>query len=119
MRLSLLNEISRDDVEFKRKFDTDEVVDVNLAKFDQAWSQDIGYIGKGGVGGIKDRYKEFLKFLKQGHEIEMPEVSLSDNNIPVFTNGRHRTAVFRDLGFTEIPMAVPADQTERFIKLFG
>ncbi|OGM10520.1 hypothetical protein A2Z67_02870 [Candidatus Woesebacteria bacterium RBG_13_36_22] len=99
---------------------------VDVDKFDKEWSKDEDfYIGPGGTGAkISDRYERFNEFLKTGELIEMPEVSsrpltLGTGSLVGFTNGRHRFAVLRDLGFKVIPLSVDLNSFAFFKENFS
>jgi hypothetical protein len=111
-----------------------KVVIVDVAKFDQAWSQDYGfYLPPGGRGSNyiplyhKDnpdynRYdrvqEEVPKFKESGRDFEMSTVGLK-GNIPTFTDGRHRFAYFRDKGIKHLPISVSKANAIKMKKLFG
>lgn len=97
-----------------------KMVDVNVSKFDKAFkrSKDF-YVGKGGKGGIGNRYKNFGVFVQGGSldigdgivlpqdkapSIEVSEVSVRPNGSVQFGNGRHRWAWLRDQGAKTIPV---------------
>lgn len=100
----------------------DTLVIINTTKFDNAFKKDKDfYIGKGGVGSIKGRYKGFELFALGGKEELVPGVSIDhlptnsieasevyvdkDGNVS-FTNGRHRYAWMRDHGIKDIYVAM-------------
>ena len=96
-------------------------VKVDVAKLDRAWRKDKDYyIGKGGVGGIRNRYQTFISFLDEGVPIEQSVIGIDvyNNDMPSFTNGRHRFAVLRDLGMKHIPISVPNEEVTVMRELF-
>ncbi len=103
----------------------ENIVWVDVGKFDQEWNKDEGfYIGAGGVGAkISNRYERFQEFLKTGQPVEMPEVSLREFEIRGsrigFVNGRHRFAVLRDMGLKSIPVSISKKEADEFKELFG
>lgn len=102
----------------------DAVVLIDVAAFDAAWSRDRGfYVGPGGSGGIAGRYEEARKFLLRvlyGEiAIEMARVSVDEEGAPTISDGRHRFAVLRDSGATEIPVTVPQNEADRLGQLYG
>lgn len=102
----------------------DAVVLIDVAAFDAAWSRDRGfYVGPGGSGGIAGRYEEARKFLLRvlyGEiAIEMARVSVDEEGAPTISDGRHRFAVLRDSGATEIPVTVPQNEADRLRELYG
>jgi tRNA nucleotidyltransferase (CCA-adding enzyme) len=100
----------------------EEVVLVDVSKFDAEWSKDEGfYISSSGKNEISNRREKFQEFLKTGKPIIMPSVSVRDigsRGLIGFTNGRHRFAVLRDMGFTEIPVSVDAKSAKMAKELF-
>lgn len=110
----------------KRSKDSMKLVLVDTDKFDKMWreSDPDFYIGQGGVGGIKNRYKNFIAFLmiepEQREENYGPvmasEVSVSNNKI-IFTNGRHRFSVLRDVGVKKIPVAMNKNSIDNAKKI--
>lgn len=111
-----------------------QVVIIDVAKFDQAWSQDkSSYLIPGGKGDnyipISDkerpgynRYErvgeEVPKFKQDGKGFNMSSVTLR-GNIPTFVNGRHRFAYFRDHDAKQLPISVPKRDVKKMKKLFG
>jgi hypothetical protein len=106
----------------------DKLVIINTAKFDTAFKKDKDfYIGKGGAGSIKGRYKGFELFALGGKEELVPGVSIDhsptnsieasevdvdkDGNVS-FTNGRHRYAWMRDHGIKDIYVAMNKQSIE-------
>ncbi len=98
----------------------DVLVAVDPKKLDEVWKNDSGfYIGPGGAGQIGDRYPRFQQWLKDnpGTPIKAPIVSWDPyNNIPSFTNGRHRFSVLRDMGAQKVYLAVPKEDVAIFQK---
>lgn len=123
-RPGLAENVEVNGVRFTRKFSSDVVVMTDLHRLDQAWKREntSQYIGHGGTGFvIGDRYKQFEAFLAKAKEsgtaIVMPEAGFGGGLIG-FTNGRHRTAVFRDLGFKAIPFAVDRSSVKEWKRRF-
>lgn len=84
---------------------------VDPVKFDEGFQKDDAYIGRGGSGGIGNRYETFAKFFDENRVIEVPEVSISkgvwfEKGTVGFINGRHRYAFMRDNGASKIPVAL-------------
>lgn len=104
-----------------------KLVTLDMAKVDEAWARSTGfYVGKGGTGAaIGDRYKRFQEFLQRGIPVQAPNISISVGphlgvaNVPGvdFGDGRHRTAVLRDMGATYIKVALDAESTKMAKKL--
>lgn len=111
-----------------------KVVIVDVAKFDQAWSQNSSqYLPPGGKGDnyipIPNRERpgynrydrvgeEVPKFKQDGRGFNMSSVALRDKS-PVFVDGRHRFAYFRDQGVKQLPISVPKHDAAKMKKLFG
>lgn len=103
----------------RAKKSKDVLVSVNVKKFDAAFAKDkYLYIGKGGSGGIHDRYPAFKKFLETKTPIEASEVSVRRDGTVGFTNGRHRYAVMRDSGLKSIPVSMDKSSV-KYAKKFG
>lgn len=99
-----------------------KLVTIITSKFDDAFKKDTEYyIGKGGIGSIKGRYKGFELFVLGGLEelapgvvihhtatdtIEASEVTVDKNGIVSFINGRHRYAWLRDHNVNDIQVAM-------------
>lgn len=92
-----------------------ELVSIDTALFDEAFDRNHKtYISRGGgENPIGERYPRFIDFLRTGPYIKASIVSLSEEPDPLtgkpvlvggFTDGRHRYAVFRDLGMSPIPV---------------
>jgi hypothetical protein len=99
-------------------------VEADVAKVEAAYSRDATfYVGRGGQGGIDDRYQRFGEFLDQsialGRPIEQPRVGLGPGGTVMFGDGRHRWAVVRDRGATTIPVSVRRSEAAEFRRLFG
>ncbi len=97
------------------------VVWVDVAKIEAGWRKDRDmYIGPGGTGNvIGQRYPRFDMWMADRLPVEMSEISLGHNNIPAFTNGRHRWAWMRDHGAVAMPVVSDAAQAAEFLKLYG
>ena len=98
---------------------------IDIAKVEASFRQDKGfYVAPLGVNdpkpGAYDRVVEFLeRASKEGLTIEMPEISADAKGQVSFTDGRHRFAVFRDLGLENLPVSVFRSEFKRLLKLFG
>lgn len=99
----------------------DDVVMVDLAKLDADLKKDKGaYIAPEGVSGaIGNRYNQFKTYLKTDKPIDMPEISFNHMGLPAFINGRHRSAVLRDLGQRVMPMSVAKEDADDFRAKYG
>jgi hypothetical protein len=83
----------------------DQMVTVDIGKFDVGFAKDPQYIGKG-KEDVPGRRAGFEAYEKTGKPIETPEVSVSPDGKVTFINGRHRYAVLRDRGEGSMPMAM-------------
>ena len=91
-------------------------LEIDVEKFDKAWSKDPYYIPPKSRMGSQ-RKKQFLEFLKTNTPIILPEIRLIDG-VPDFINGKHRFSVLRDLGLKRIPVVVDQTQLAEFGLLF-
>ena len=100
------------------------VIDVAKVAADLALSPGQ-YVGPGGTGAaIGGRYEEFERFLARAREkgiaIEMPRMYLAaDTGRIDIGDGRHRFAVFRDLGATWLPVSVRRKEAEEIRRRYG
>lgn len=83
----------------------DKMVTVDIGKFDQGFSRDPQYLGKG-QEDVPGRRATFEQFQKTGNPIETPEVYVSPDGKVTFINGRHRYATLRDQGRESMPVAM-------------
>ena len=106
----------------RSEHNNDVLLPVNIKKFDDAWSKDVGFYIAFGKGGIADRREKFEKFYKglesSGGTLESPEVSVNDSGKVMFINGRHRFAVLRDKGISPIYVSFTKDSVDN-AKRFG
>jgi hypothetical protein len=78
------------------------------------------YVGPDGSGAsIGKRYETFQQWIAKYDQYELPEVSIRDNGILNFTNGRHRYAVFRDAGVDPMPVAMSNESVPNAKRLGG
>ena len=96
----------------------DRLVNVNPAAFDAGFARDSAYVGPQGQGGIEGRYARFAEWQRTAKSIEASTVSVRDNGLVVFGNGRHRYAFMRDQGLPQIPVSMDEDSLRNAIK-FG
>lgn len=105
----------------------DEVtVIVDVARLDRTLSEDVGFhVGPGGTGpsakpGSYRGFREFLdKAKSEGTPVEMPSLYFDVDGKPSIGDGRHRFAVFRDMGVMYLPVTVPPDDAARFRAEYG
>ena len=93
-------------------------LEIDVEKFDKAWSQDKVYYIPPKSRINSQRKKQFLEFLKTNTPIILPEIRLIDG-VPDFINGRHRFSVLRDLGLKRMPVMVDQTQLAEFGLLFS
>lgn len=84
---------------------------INVKKLDAELQKNKDhYVGVSGTNGSPERYERFKKFLMTDQKIEAPLVYLMRlKNGEISTHiydGRHRFAVLRDMGISEIPVAL-------------
>ena len=68
----------------------------------------------------KSRYNEIKDLIKTGLPISAPEIYIDEiNNVPsiFFQDGRHRYALFRDMGFKSIPAAMSLETYNKAYEL--
>jgi len=85
----------------------DVLVPINLEAFDQAWAKETGFhLPPTGENRIRGRYERAAEFVTSGQPMEAPRVTVTRDGRVGFSDGRHRTAVLRDQGVRELPMAM-------------
>lgn len=98
-------------------------VQLDLAKLDAVWSkQAFSYVSVcGGANGNHARYKSIKVQVASGSPVDMPILYCANGN-PAnfqFVDGRHRTAVARDLGEAKASFVVPTAQAPQFRAAFA
>ena len=96
----------------------DTLVNVDPAAFDLGFARDNAYVGPQGEGGVEGRYSRFAEWQRTAKSIEASSVSVRDNGLVVFGNGRHRYAFMRDQGLPQIPVSMDEDSLRNAIR-FG
>jgi hypothetical protein len=101
-----------------------QMVEVNMEKLNDAWKKDNLYLPKNrrGATEVDGRRKNFRDWLKQNQStpIEMPTISYNEKTgIVTFVDGRHRTAVLRDLGDKTMWVVVEDDLVKIVVRDFG
>ncbi len=90
-----------------------EIHCVNVGKLNKIFEKEVSYIEKHGKNCFNDKYNRFIEFLKTEQNIKPPKISLyktEDGSVSAFIeDGRHRFAVLRDLGLTEMPILINKD----------
>lgn len=84
---------------------------VNIKKLDKELQKNPDcYVGKNGANGSGLKYDRFKRFLDTNQQIVAPRIYLrkyQDGSITTHINdGRHRFAVLRDMGLTQIPVSI-------------
>lgn len=94
-----------------------KLVTVDVGALDKSWSQNWGYIEKGGgsetPGSAKEGSYEFQKTqYESGKTQEAPRVHVDKNGRVEFEDGRHRFAAMRDLGDKQITVAMDKESRQ-------
>ncbi|CAN7771414.1 hypothetical protein [Caballeronia sp. LjRoot31] len=98
----------------------DALVWISIAALDIAWRDSEEYVGETGRGSLHgDRYAKFGRWLEGATFVDVPVLSLDEDGVPIFTDGRHRFAWMRDHGLPSLPIEVPLDQEHVFEVQFG
>lgn len=84
---------------------------VNIKKLDRELQKNPDcYVGKNGANGSGLKYDRFKRFLDTNQQIVAPRIYLrkyQDGSITTHIyDGRHRFAVLRDMGLTQIPVSI-------------
>lgn len=99
------------------------VVNLDLQKLEAAWSKKPDYyVGKMGTcAGSSEKWEAIYRAIQYGSSLDMPILYTSNGNASSFqfVDGRHRTAVARDIGETRAPFVVPSGQSQAFITAFA
>ena len=107
-RLSLDEIYKRIELDSMDEMFGSELFEIDVIMLDKVLRQQSGYVGYHGVGGSKEKYDKFKKFLHTNHKIKPPTLILTkglDGNIKLtLDDGRHRFAVLRDMGMKKIPV---------------
>lgn len=100
--------------------DNEVLVRIDVAALDRAWRKDPDfYVGRGGKGGIEGRYENSLRFVRDAESLHASQVSVDEDGIPRFVDGRHRFAALRDMGVRAISVAVPVGEADELYRRFG
>jgi len=92
--------------------------EIDIQALDKMWQKDSGYYISNEDLGIGTRRQEFVDWLKLGHPVETPFVSVY-KGVVYFTNGRHRTAVLRDMGKNKMLFTVSSDSDQDALREIG
>jgi hypothetical protein len=98
----------------------DAVVWISIVALDMAWKISDDYVGAAGSGSLHDdRYAKVGGWIAGAVVVDVPVVCVDENEVPCFTDGRHRFALLRDHGLESLPIQVPSDQADFFESRFG
>jgi hypothetical protein len=95
--------------------DRDEVVWLDVAKFDELWRGDIHYIERhpDAEKGLYDRYPNAGNWIMAGNDVDMPflcgDEYFASNGAASFGDGTHRFSWVRDHGARAIPVVMNKD----------
>jgi hypothetical protein len=101
------------------------IININVDKFDKAWSESAFYAYPGEVSLKNPNKLEYYKKQIENNENiewEMPEAKIGKEKgqkIVGIIDGRHRYIILRGMGYKIIPIMVPKKQTSVFIKKFS
>ncbi len=97
----------------------DAVVWIDPKLFDAAWRPSDQWIGPNGLTGAQDeRYSRVGRWIEAGNDIQMC-VASREGDTACFTDGRHRFAWLRDRGLPAMPIQVPPEDADWFVRRFG
>jgi hypothetical protein len=95
--------------------DEDEVVWLDVAKFDELWRGDFNYIERdpSAQKGLHNRYHAVGNWIMTGRDVHMPHASgdeyFASNGVVTFGDGTHRFSWVRDHGARAIPVVMNKD----------
>lgn len=90
-----------------------DLVWVDSDAFDRAFQRSESfYIGKDGSNGIGKRYAQFGEWIQQSPSMIVSSVSVDENGVVMFSNGRHRYSYLRDNGINPIPVAMDRESKQ-------
>lgn len=99
------------------------VVDLDLAKLEAMWSKKKDYYvgAKGSCVGDPKRWQAIKDVVDAGRSLEMPVLFTANGKASSFqfVDGRHRTAVARDIGEKRASFVVPLLQAALFTNAFA
>ena len=79
---------------------------INVKKLDVLWKKDFkGFYIPPGASETDERCIKIRRYLKTGEPLAAPEI-MAGGFRQTFHDGRHRFAVLRDAGATQIPIAI-------------
>lgn len=93
----------------------DRVVWIDIKKLNNSWRGDFGYYLP---PGSPNRTEDWLKRLSF-RRVPMPCISLAEDGLVTFTDGRHRFAWMRDEGVSVMPISIGKDQAKEVARRFG
>jgi hypothetical protein len=100
------------------------IVHLSIQKIEHAWIDQgrfHGYVGVAGEGGKQNKYAQVVDWVKSHDEIYMPLLNLSieDEKLFRFNDGRHTFSYFRDSGFDSMDFGVPSDMQHVFVEHYA
>lgn len=97
-----------------------KLVEVDIAEIERLWKKNSSQYISPGDKGLQDRRESLMKSLsaQPAQKWNAPEISF-DRRVLMFDNGRHRTAVMRDLGAKTIGLAIEPSSADAFIAETG
>lgn len=99
----------------------DPVIWLDVSKMEAGFQRNKEqYVGENGSGaGQFSRYAKIGNHFTSGHPMFMPHISLREEDVIWFTDGRHRFAWIRDHGALAIPVTTSPQLIEPLSKSFG
>ena len=98
-----------------------EILWVDVVKFDALWRGDFVYIEPGGKGSRHGRYQRIGEWIMAGNDVGMPDIAgdeyLASNGTMGFGNGSHRFSWIRDHGCKAMPAIIEEDDCTNIKRL--
>jgi hypothetical protein len=115
--MDVLARVIRHPIDVRRRM---KLVWLDPEAMDKAWRREKDFhVGPGGSGAaIGNRYERFKEYIAGGEPIYAATASVRPDGKIGFTDGRHRTAVLRDMGAPAIPVSMDAASV-RLARKFG
>jgi hypothetical protein len=98
---------------------------VQVSTVNRSWKRagkNVTYIEPGNKGGSQAKRTRIMKGLKAQKKVaslKMSTVKLNDDGNIEFVDGRHRFALLRDLGVTQVPVVLDESDATEFARSFG
>lgn len=98
---------------------TEQVVVLSVSKLIHAWKQAADYLRP--YEGVAGKYAALIIAVENGRPWEMPHLHTLTGDVQdmIFGDGRHKTALCRDLGLQSVPVLVPSSQVALFSAALG